>query len=74
MRSIQLSKVAISSSLVGAVAASFIVAELLRMYHNGRQCSDGEFSLRSQEFAQFEFEAQRYDSLKIARYGFAEIR
>jgi hypothetical protein len=71
---IQLSKVAVSSSFVGAVASSFIVAELLRMYHNGTQCSDGEFSLRSPEFAQFEFEAQRYDSLRIARYGYSKIR
>lgn len=71
---VQLSKVAISSSFVGAVAASFVVAELLRMYHNGKQCWDGEFSLRSPEFAQFEFEAQRYDSLGIERYGYAGIR
>jgi hypothetical protein len=71
---VQLSKVAISSSFVGAVAASFIVAELLRMFHNGRQCWDGEFSLRSPEFAQFQFEPQTYDSLKIARYGYNRIR
>jgi hypothetical protein len=67
-------KVAISSSFVGAVAASFTVAELLRMYHDGRQCWDGEISLRSRASEQFQFEFQPYDSLEIARYGWLEIR
>ena len=66
---VPLATAAISSSFVGAVAASFIIAELLRMYHSGKQCWDGETSLRSSDSNEFKLEAKLYDAVEIARYG-----
>ena len=59
----------ISSSCVGAVAASFVIAELLRMYHGGRQCWDGEISLHSATNPTFKIESKAYDAVEIARPG-----
>jgi hypothetical protein len=66
---VPLSTAAISSSFVGAVAASFVIAELLRMYHGGKQCWDGEISLRSSAAPTFKIESQPYDPMTIVRPG-----
>jgi hypothetical protein len=66
---VPLATAAISSSFVGAAAASFIVAELLRIYHGGKQCWDGEISMRSPSSNEFKIEAKPYDPVEIARYG-----
>jgi hypothetical protein len=66
---VPLATAAISSSFVGAVAASLVVAELLRMYHGGKQCWDGDVSLRSPTSGNFKLEPKPYDAVQIARYG-----
>jgi hypothetical protein len=66
---VPLSTVAISSSFVGAVAASFVMGELLRIYHGGKQCWDGEISLRSSVGHTFKIEPKAYDAVEIVRPG-----
>ena len=56
-----------------AAAASFIIAELLRMYHGGRQCWDGDVCLRASGSGGFKIEAKPYDAVEIARAGVCGI-
>ena len=70
---VPLASAAISSSFVGAAAASFIIAELLRMYHGGRQCWDGDVCLRASGSGGFKIEAKPYDAVEIARAGVCGI-
>lgn len=63
-----LASVSISSSFVGSVAGTLVIAEVLRRLHGGKQCYDGDYNLRAPRF-RFRVEDTLYDPIDMAKYG-----
>ena len=71
VHALESSKVSIASSFVGAVAASLVIAEVLKIYHGGNQSEEVDLDLRCQGRLSAKLGSQ-YARREVATLGYSE--